>query len=120
MSKSLCLGCSLIAVTALLVAGCTEPQPAAPPAAPPAESSTAADAAPADPEIAQAMAELPETDRAAAAKQKVCPVTGEPLGSMGKPYKVRVKDRDVFLCCEGCEEAITSEPDKYLAKLPVP
>ena len=49
--------------------------------------------------------------------QKVCPVSGEPLGSMGVPVKVTVKDRDVLLCCEGCRSAILDDPDKYLAKL---
>jgi len=63
------------------------------------------------------LAELDEADRAAAAKQRVCPVTGELLGSMGKPYKVVVKGQTVFLCCPGCEEAIKNDPDKYLAKL---
>ena len=32
--------------------------------------------------------ELDEADRKAAEKQKTCPVSGEKLGSMGKPYKV--------------------------------
>ena len=61
--------------------------------------------------------QLSEDDRALAQKQKICPVSGQPLGSMGKPYKVTVKGQDVFLCCQGCEDAIKSEPDKYLAKL---
>lgn len=65
----------------------------------------------------EALAQLSEADRAMAEKQKVCPVSGEPLGSMGKPYKVTVKGQDVFLCCPGCESEIKAEPDKYLAKL---
>lgn len=52
-----------------------------------------------------------------AEKQRICPVTGERLGSMGKPYKVRVKGRDVLLCCQGCEAQFMRDPDKYLAKL---
>ncbi len=52
-----------------------------------------------------------------AEKQKVCPVSGEPLGSMGMPYKVTVKGREVFLCCQGCEGEIKENPDKYLARL---
>jgi len=55
--------------------------------------------------------------REVAAKQKVCPVSGEPLGAMGTPYKVTVKGRDVLLCCQGCEAKIKADPDKYLAKL---
>ena len=78
-----------------------------------------ADVAPA---IKEAMAQLSEEDRAAAEAQKICPVTGAALGSMGKPCKVTVttgagEERTVFLCCAGCESAIKENPDKYLAKL---
>ena len=69
-------------------------------------------------EHAEALAELSAADRALIEKQKTCPVSGEPLGSMGKPYKVTVKDRVVFLCCKGCEAEIKKNPEKYLAKLP--
>jgi hypothetical protein len=68
-------------------------------------------------EYAEALAQLSPEDRALAEKQKVCPVSGKPLGVMGKPIKITVKDRTVFLCCPGCEDAIKKEPDKYLAKL---
>jgi YHS domain-containing protein len=61
--------------------------------------------------------ELNDADRKQAEKQKVCPVSGEPLGSMGKPYKVTVKGRTFFLCCEGCEAELQAHPDKYLKKL---
>jgi hypothetical protein len=39
---------------------------------------------------------------------------GVRLGSMGKPVKVSVKGKDVFLCCEGCREAALKDPDKTL------
>jgi YHS domain-containing protein len=64
-----------------------------------------------------ALAKLSPADRELAEKQKVCPVSGEPLGAMGTPYKVTVKDREVFLCCPGCESKIKENPDQYLAKL---
>jgi len=73
------------------------------------------DAAPAD--AAKGLAELSDADRAAAEKQRVCPVSGLVLGTMGKPYKVTVKGKAVFLCCPGCEEKIMKDPDTYLAKL---
>jgi Cu(I)/Ag(I) efflux system membrane fusion protein len=73
------------------------------------------DAAPAD--AAKGLAELSDADRAAAEKQRVCPVSGLVLGAMGKPYKVTVKGKTVFLCCPGCEEKIMKNPDTYLAKL---
>lgn len=65
----------------------------------------------------EALAELSPEDRALAEKQQICPVSDHPLGSMGKPYKVTVQDREVFLCCQGCEAAIKDNPEKYLAKL---
>ena len=65
----------------------------------------------------EGLAELSAEDRALAEKQRICPVSGEPLGSMGKPVKVTVKGRTVFLCCDGCEAEIKKDPDKYLAKL---
>ena len=68
-------------------------------------------------EHAEQLAKLSEADRAIAEKQKICPVSGEPLGSMGVPVKVTVKDRGVLLCCEGCRTAILDDPDTYLAKL---
>lgn len=68
-------------------------------------------------EMPEGLAELSEEDRAVAVKQKICPVSGELLGSMGAPIKVTVKEREVFLCCAGCKGAITEDPDKYLAKL---
>ena len=57
------------------------------------------------------------TDKELIAKQKTCPVTDEPLGSMGKPVKVVVKGRRVFLCCAGCKKKLLANPDKYLKKL---
>lgn len=62
-------------------------------------------------------AKLSAEDQVLADKQKNCPVGGEALGSMGTPVKVMVGDRAVFLCCEGCREAVEKEPEKYLAKL---
>lgn len=67
-----------------------------------------------DPEVAEALSELPEEDRQAALKQGVCPVTKMPLGSMGPPMKIVVEGQEVFLCCEGCESTIRSNPEKYL------
>ena len=69
-------------------------------------------------EIAETLAKLAPADKAAAEKQKICPVTGVPLGSMGVPPKVSVNGRDVFLCCERCEDALKEDPEKHLAKLP--
>jgi len=97
--------------------GCSKP--AAPPmkAAGTEQQATQAPADDKAEEIAAAIAQLPEGERPAAEAQKNCPVGGEALGSMGMPYKVTVKGRDVYLCCEGCKDSIEKDPDKYLAKL---
>jgi hypothetical protein len=60
---------------------------------------------------------LSPEDRELALRQKVCPVSGEELGSMGPPIKVTVAGHDVFICCPGCKEPLEKEPAKYLAKL---
>jgi hypothetical protein len=59
-------------------------------------------------------------DRLLAAKQKICPVTGEPLDSMGGPVRLVMEGRTVFVCCKGCEEPLRKDPAKYLSKLPPP
>lgn len=68
-------------------------------------------------EIAAELAKLPAEDKALAEKQKICPVSGEPLGAMGAPIKVDVKGKPVFICCDGCKEELLAKPDEYLAKL---
>lgn len=69
-------------------------------------------------EIAAALAKLPEEERAAAERQRICPVTRLPLGSMGKPPRLEVEGRSVFICCEGCENRLRADPMKFLAELP--
>lgn len=58
-----------------------------------------------------------EADRAAAIRQGICAVSGEPLGSMGKPIKLDVQGREVFICCSGCEDSLRENPQKYFEKL---
>jgi len=112
----------LVACTPLLV-GCANTSPVSPPAAH-ADHSTHDHAghdhaghAGGDPEIAKALASLSAADRAAVEKQRVCPVTDEPLGSMGAPMKVSVQGHDVYICCEGCREVLQDDPNTFLAKL---
>jgi Cu(I)/Ag(I) efflux system membrane fusion protein len=59
-------------------------------------------------------------DRALLAQQKICPVSGEPLDSMGGPVRVEVAGRTVFVCCKACIEPLRKDPDLYLSKLPKP
>jgi hypothetical protein len=70
-----------------------------------------------DEKIMRALGRLAPADRALAERQKVCPVTGERLGSMGVPHAVTVEGRTVFLCCKGCEAEMRKDARKYLAKL---
>ncbi|MBI3461961.1 MAG: hypothetical protein HY000_02735 [Planctomycetes bacterium] len=49
--------------------------------------------------------------------QQICPISGEPLGSMGMPHKVTVKDQTIFLCCKGCGSEAKKEPDEVLKKV---
>lgn len=59
-------------------------------------------------------------DAKAAAKPyplDVCVVSGEKLGSMGKPYVIFYQGQEVRLCCDGCKADFDKEPAKYLAKL---
>ena len=58
-----------------------------------------------------------DADAALIAKQANCPVMDEPLGSMGRPIKVMVGDKPIFLCCKGCIKKVQGQPAKYLAKV---
>jgi YHS domain-containing protein len=91
---------------AVWLGGCSHEGGPAP--APPAAS---------QPDPSEGLKQLDEADRQLAEKQKFCPVSGELLGSMGKPYKTTVKGRTVFLCCDGCLAEMNAHPDKYLKKL---
>ena len=59
----------------------------------------------------------PLSDTDLIAQQKICPVTGAKLGSMGQPIRATVGERIVFLCCAGCTDKLKQEPEKYLARL---
>jgi Cu(I)/Ag(I) efflux system membrane fusion protein len=51
------------------------------------------------------------------AEQKLCPVTGSELGSMGDPLPVKLASGQVWICCEGCQSPLEEQPGKYLPKL---
>jgi YHS domain-containing protein/predicted small lipoprotein YifL len=108
---------SLVLISLAVLAGCGSPAPSTTPASSNADVAAQPAARAADAETEQALAALSPEDQAVARKQKVCPVTGEALGSMGTPYKTTVKGRTVFLCCSGCEEEVQKNADKYLAKI---
>jgi hypothetical protein len=84
----------------------------APSASAPASHIATADAA--------AFATLAPEDRLIAERQKNCPVTRKRLGSMGTPVRIVVSGRVVFLCCDGCEDALRRDANKYLTTQPSP
>ena len=57
-----------------------------------------------------------QSDQAGIARQRVCPVTGAALGSMGGPIKVLVGGQPLYLCCKGCLGKVQSDPEAYLRK----
>lgn len=61
--------------------------------------------------------QLPEADRKLALAQRICPVTGAALGSMGVPVKITLRGQTVFLCCPGCNGKAKRSPDEMLKKL---
>ncbi len=62
-------------------------------------------------------ASLSREDQAIVELQRICPVTQQPLGSMGTPILVEVAGRRVAICCIGCKGRLTKSPEKYLARL---
>jgi len=125
MFTSRLLLCSLLVVFAIGIVGCksevakkqNQSTPATLPAKGAAEEASAGEASA---DVSSGLAELSVEDRELAKKQRICPVSGELLGLMGKPVKTTVKGKTVFLCCEGCEKELKENPDKYLAKLKTP
>lgn len=67
-------------------------------------------------EIAE-IKKLPAEQAELALKQKVCPVSNEPLGSMGAPIKVEAEGKTAFLCCKGCQGDFEKDPKSVLSKL---
>ncbi len=57
---------------------------------------------------------------AAAAKAyplDTCVVSGEKLGSMGKPYRLLHEGKEVQFCCKSCLPKFKKDPAKYMKKL---
>ena len=98
--------CLALVFVAALAAGCTESAPT-----PSAASADKGD------KIKAALDKLSPEDRALAEQQKYCPETDEPLGSMGTPIKVMVKDQPVFICCAQCKNGVLKDPDATLKKV---
>ena len=63
---------------------------------------------------------LDQSDRPHIEQQKVCPVTGGQLGSMGTPVKVMIGDQAVYLCCKACVGKVQKDPELYRQKTAPP
>ena len=128
LRTKLTIAAALLLPVALILIGCSKSttQSASPQKTEQADQAHAdasrdhADSAPKsskDLEITAALAKLTPEDRVLATKQKVCPVSGELLGTMDAPVKIDVKGQPVFICCEGCKDKLLASPDEYLAKI---
>ena len=60
---------------------------------------------------------LPEADRPLALSQRLCPVLGTTLGSMGVPVKITLQGQPVFLCCKGCVGKAKRNPEEMLKRV---
>jgi RND family efflux transporter MFP subunit len=69
-----------------------------------------------DKELAN-IAKLPAGDQALARAQRLCPVTGYPLGAMGVPQKITLNGQTVFLCCAGCDRKAHKKAEEMLRKV---
>lgn len=46
--------------------------------------------------------ELSPEDLVRVQVQRICPVSGNALGQHGQPFKVKIGELELFLCCQGC------------------
>jgi YHS domain-containing protein len=46
-----------------------------------------------------------------------CPVSGDKLGDMGKPYVFVYQGQEVKLCCPDCKALFDKDPAKYIKKI---
>ena len=48
---------------------------------------------------------------------KICIVSGEKLGEMGKPFMFTYEGREIKLCCPDCQKDFKKNPAKYVKKI---
>ncbi len=69
-------------------------------------------------EIQTTLAELGKNDRVAAEAQRWCPVMPENrLGAMGKPVKIMLAGKRVFVCCAECAKDARANAKATLARV---
>jgi multidrug efflux pump subunit AcrA (membrane-fusion protein) len=67
--------------------------------------------------IKAALERMSPEDRKLAEAQRLCPITGSRLGSMGGPFKLIIEGQPVFLCCDGCKDESLKDIKATLAKV---
>ena len=60
---------------------------------------------------------LPPEDQTLAKRQKFCPITGQPLGSMGVSVAITLGGQKIFVCCPGCVDEAKKNAEKTLKKV---
>lgn len=50
------------------------------------------------------IAQLPVWEQEAALKQRICPISGDLLGSRGVPIRTVINGQSVFVCCHNCQQ----------------
>jgi YHS domain-containing protein len=50
-------------------------------------------------------------------KLTTCPVSGDKLGAMDKPFVFEYKGREVKLCCKDCKKDFDKDPAKFMKKI---
>jgi membrane fusion protein, copper/silver efflux system len=63
--------------------------------------------------------QLIKVDCSKAMLQRICPVLGVPLGSMGVPVKMTLRGKTLFVCCRGCIAKARRSPVETLKKLEI-
>ena len=60
-----------------------------------------------------------EDKKAASTPDKLttCPVSGDKLGEMDKPFVFEYKGHEVKLCCKDCKKDFDKDPAKYMKKI---
>ena len=108
--------CMFAVAASLALAGCggtAAVNPAKPGPATPASSRPATSDA-----VATERAKLPADERQQVEAQEWCAVlTDNRLGEMGKPEKVELDGKPVYLCCEGCVKKAKADPEATLARV---
>ena len=46
-----------------------------------------------------------------------CPVSGDKLGEMGKPFTFTYEGREIKLCCKSCKKDFDKDPAKFIKKI---